>query len=1626
MKKRFRRSMSVVLAVTMATSCLATGLTAMAADSWPPRGDSMERAKAQPHFSGYRMKDVRNWDGETDPFAEMMRARVPMQERNDPFKPTQANPTLESDAKIMLMQGDYGNSFVDSMMYNNDFSEHCLNFWQYADYFCPWHGAATAYTPSALYNPVTSDWRARGFEFGMLNIPNPAYTNAAHKNGVMSIGCLYFDQAFRAGQSINELLEMDDEGNFLLVDKLVAIADYYGFDGYFLNREDSPYSDTVLREFMKQLTAKGMWTQFYDVGSSFNSSKAQWVQEGIYDSIFFNYGGWGTAKNAYEWSNQNGMDVYDWTFFGVECNQGQFTRNVITSGYMPGTKNLYASVALFTPSDFYQRGVDFGPSTQKPSFQQAEYQWMVTERERMFFSGVTQDPTDTGLHSGFARPDLGVNSANGWVGAADFTAERSVVDGSVFYTNFNTGHGMQYFDNGSVGNDDQWANINIQDILPTWQWWMETEGTKLKVDFDYGPKEIRFDKNGNQMTLPYTQIGAYKGGSSLAVYGKMDAENFLRLYKTDLSVNENSKISITYNKTSADDASSMEVGIIFKNSPDSVYTINVPNSGKQTDGWVTKNLQIDPEYAGEEIAAIGVNFKNNRQTIDGYQMNVGEIRVTDGQNHTPDAPSGLAIREAYDSKEMVLTWDLGDYNEIDQYNVYANLSDGSRVCLGGIYDEIYYVKNTLGTDIITVDVVAVGKDGTESEPASVEFAYNQNVSDIVVNETLDGNKLFTYAADAGYLDISWQNPNVEYASLKLDLSLVNSKDDTTYSMSVGNDADSARFYIPRGHGETYDLKITTVFADGSESEPIAYRGKLKDVWSQPIDAVDVKISGNKVSFVNPASVDWYKIHGYVNGQEVIDYKRGASSINGSKTLPGSSGILEIVLEDYSGNMSDPVYFAYGGDSGSASGPINETNIPDAVLRQAIQEQIGSTISALAEFTGTLDLTGLDIHDLTGLNLVAKAENIILSGTPIESIGSNTFGANVQKVDLSNCTNLTIVDKGAFKGTMDLREVDITGCTGLKVLEIVDSSVEILTYGDAEAFPEMIRLNLSGSRFDLSEGTPERDFVNQIATQVDEEQSIETVDPNEVNLALNAKIVANQTNINNAYRLFDGLFNYFTAGVPLNIVADLGAPQTITSWKLFNDTYTNYGLADFNIYGSNDAENYELIASVTGNTSVEVSQVVANPQPYRYYKLEGTKHMGSGADLRELELYGHNTIVYESEVIYNNQRPRILPAEMNTTIITQKKNGLVLDLNEMLQNAIDQANATSVTIRGNEAGSLAGADFIDPNYTLAAEAAGKVKDIHAILVTDAAGNVTRTDRIDGSIDGVYTVEYITYDSANLEGEAAYTFTVKVRAITSVLEEVIAKAEQLIEEDALNNTMEAVVTEYYAALNAAKEMVAQEYASQAEINAATVRLLAVMAKVDWKQGDKTILAVAIEVAEAIEPNLDKYVDDCIAPFTTALAEARKIYASGNAWDDDIQAATKALIDAMNNMKMKADKEALKDLINKANGVNYSAYTAESADAVRAALDAAQAIANDGNATQQAVDAAANTLKTALAGLTVKNADTNTPADGNNGVTTPVGDGSAPTQTGDGFNAAGLMTLALVSAAGVALMMRKRRDR
>ena len=192
---------------------------------------------------------------------------------------------------------------------------------------------------------------------------------------------------------------------------------------------------------------------------------------------------------------------------------------------------------------------------------------------------------------------------------AAYITERSVINGDSFVTNFNTGHGLEYMVDGELSSNAEWSNIIIQDILPTWQWWVETDSQNpLSVDFDYGTKYKKNYDNGKEDVLgkegsfDFDLIGAYNGGSSLVLYGNVDAENFLHLYKTDLDVNESSKMDITFKKTSDDDAA-LKLGVIFENSPETVVEFDIANSADKSDNWVTSTVDLS-EYAGEKIACL--------------------------------------------------------------------------------------------------------------------------------------------------------------------------------------------------------------------------------------------------------------------------------------------------------------------------------------------------------------------------------------------------------------------------------------------------------------------------------------------------------------------------------------------------------------------------------------------------------------------------------------------------------------------------------------------------------------------------------------------------------------------------------------------------------------------------------------------------------------------------------------------------------------------------------------------------------------------------------------------------------------------------------------------------------------
>ena len=900
---------------------------AVADDSVAPVG-AHALASAQPRNAGHRLQDIRTWSPQTDPYARYLRAEVPLQPRIPHDPSTQAHPELDAKAQVMLMQGDYGNSFFGNFRANDGFAHNVLNFWQYADYWSPWHGSATARTPQSLYDPATSDWRTRNFEFGVVDIPNPAYTNAAHRNGVKSIATIYFDPAFRPGLTFKEAFDKDPTSRgYIIAEKLVEMAKYFGYDGYFLNEEEGNLQDSRFRPFMSYLTSKGLYTQWYtNTPGTWSSSKASLLDHGrIMNSVFLNYNWPGTQDRSVEAAKAEGYDPYQSLFFGVEANQAGFNGKHRSATELP---SLYesrrnhspkASVALFTPSDMYQRGLadavkPKGADKDVPLFQQDPYQWMVAERERMYFSGVTSNPKDTGAHPGHSRPEVGVADSSSWVGAADFIPARSVIGGRQFHTDFNTGHGMKWYSAGDVSAAASWTDMDAQSILPSWQWWIDTEGTRPSVDFDYGPSDRRKDVHGAPVSLLYHQVGAWCGGSSLVVHGMMSKTTTLRLFKTRLAMTADTSMPITFRKSSKDHGT-MKAALVFADDPGRVVTVDVPGSGVKG-GWHTSTLRLG-RFAGRTLTTLGLQF----EPAPDYQMNVGAISVRDGSG-VPAAPSKVHLDTVYDDGQAILSWHAAPFDDVAGYVVESMGPDGKIVHLASGYTDLAYLKAVpKKTGKVIFRVRAVGHDGQMSAPSTVSYDYSAQPRHIKVAEAATASKLLTDAVRPGVLDVTWDAKGVRVSTCRVDVHLVDiAKDDIDnqpYGLDVPCAAGGARVPVPIREGHPYDLTVTAGHGLG-----LSYRGHTHDSWAAPVTLDDIVVERKRSGFHmrNLTSPDWYGLQIMWKGtdgtsRKLTTIRRGGSVRGGWGTapttdcptafhsFPSSQGTLIMKVTDYAGNTT---------------------------------------------------------------------------------------------------------------------------------------------------------------------------------------------------------------------------------------------------------------------------------------------------------------------------------------------------------------------------------------------------------------------------------------------------------------------------------------------------------------------------------------------------------------------------------------------------------------------------------------------------------------------------------------------------------------------------------------------------
>lgn len=254
--------------------------------------------------------------------------------------------------------------------------------------------------------------------------------------------------------------------------------------------------------------------------------------------------------------------------------------------------------------------------------------------------------------------------------------------------------------------------------------------------------------------------------------------------------------------------------------------------------------------------------------------------------------------------------------------------------------------------------------------------------------------------------------------------------------------------------------------------------------------------------------------------------------------------------------------------------------------------------------------------------------------------------------------------------------------------------------------------------------------------------------------------------------------------------------------------------------------------------------------------------------------------------------------------------------------------------------------------------------------DVTDEATVSEFAGGIGKNVLTVSYQTFTGT-------ITLIVKEKAeepekpqtvSTAVLEYAIG----LTKDVSTEGVLAAVVEKYEQALGHANTILERAKAGEDDVTQEMVDqawqdLVRIMQYFSFKECDKTDLEKVIALANEMAENLDSYLDDGKKAFTETLKAAKDVYDGGNATQDEVNKAWRALLESMAGMQLKPDKTALETLLNQAAGLKEENYEPASFAAFCAVVAEATAVYEDEQATAAEVSAAQENLEGSIVKLT-----------------------------------------------------------
>ncbi|GKZ03692.1 endo-beta-N-acetylglucosaminidase [Paraclostridium bifermentans] len=624
----------------------------------------IQEETGQPFSSYWYPKELLAWSPNNDKDAKFNIGTVPLQARTkgDVVKNSQ-----DDEAKVISLAIANKTTSSTPSQGKTEFEGYNFSYWQYIDTLVAWGGSAGE---------------------GLIVPPSADIIDSAHTNGVPVLGTVFFPPEDYGGKFewMHEFLVKDKDGNFPMAHKLVEVAQYYNFDGWFINQETgnrgSDYINPELADLMKEfleylqkIKPKNMEIVWYD--SMIDDGRVFWQNrlnqynknflgekgKELSDSMFLNF--WWTEdrysvvdpnnddnrliynvtgnelKESGDLAKKMGRDKYD-LYAGVDVQANGYNTPIKWNYLFPKNQEANTSLGLYCPSWTYDS------SKTVDEFLQKESRFWVNEKG---------DPRS--------------QSSEDWKGISNNIVEKSPITQLPFVTNFSMGNGEFFNVDGVQVSEKDWNHRGMMDILPTYRWIIDNNKNNLTANIDY--------KN------------AYYGGNSIGINGSLanGGTTKVKLFATDLELTNNSEVSIKYKESGGN--SNIKLEFELDNGENKIINLESKQSGE----WIDAKASLS-QFKKSKIKEISLIIEG-KESSSSYNLNLGQISVNN--KNTKDKVSKIKNLKVEDFKVIDnyygnarLTWDKSEKN-ISHYEIYLENSDGHRELVGATPTNAFYVKD---------------------------------------------------------------------------------------------------------------------------------------------------------------------------------------------------------------------------------------------------------------------------------------------------------------------------------------------------------------------------------------------------------------------------------------------------------------------------------------------------------------------------------------------------------------------------------------------------------------------------------------------------------------------------------------------------------------------------------------------------------------------------------------------------------------------------------------------------------------------------------------------------------------------------------------------------------------------